>query len=553
MKKFIIVFVITTFFFSLIPPVYGYKQIPAYLCEMGLEFYHQGKFPQAMNQFRKALVINPDYKPALRYIGLLRGETDTPELTYPETRIKGFPGLKSSQDELIKEFEDRALSFQPKREIPLPQPGELGSFIELAIKNNQPTQIARQEIELAQFKVTEAQRNLFPALKIEGYNTTGVAYKLGYEEREIKLQLDHPLYYGGKLKNSLKQAEVNLEITNRNYDRLRIDVAHKAEVAYYNLIAGRTNLKIQEAILGEAGKIRQIVQKQFAADLVTLLENASTQSWYEQVEFQINSTKHDLAMAKLAFIQVLNISELPGITQEELKIRKLDYKLNDWLQAGLNHRPEIYLSELLVKFNQYGKMVEEAKNKFTVDLSTFISHYQGAWDTEDMNDSHNWYVGFKATKPWGGNTVTTSAVTETVEPRYGQSSATETNTASFSFGLMDNLQRLSDKKKSEIELQRSLSDLNETTKTINFEIKDAYLNYQKALLQATTTQSETEFRQREVKVLNARAMAGEIGFSNIMETFVSLSRAQTTHIQALANYFISLANLKKAAGYGIEI
>ena len=116
---------------------------------------------------------------------------------------------------------------------------------------------------------------------------------------------------------------------------------------------------------------------------------------------------------------------------------------------------------------------------------------------------------------------------------------------------MDNLQRLSEDKEAEIELQRSLSDLNETTKTINFEIKDAYFNYQKALLQANAAQSETEFRRHQIEVLKVRAQVYELGFSQVMEALINLSLAQNKYIQALANYFLSLANLKKAAGYGI--
>ncbi len=439
-----------------------------------------------------------------------------------------------------------------QKEISLPA-DELEEFIKLAVKNNRPTQIARQEIELAQLKVGEAQRGLFPALKLEGYDTKGEVYKVEYEEREAKIQLDQPVYYGGRLRDTLNQSKVNLEITKRNYDRLRIDVSHKAEVAYYNLVASRMNLKIQEEIRQEAKKMLDVVEKQFEDGLVTPLEISSAQSWYDQIVFQIDSTKQDMAMAELTFAQILNVPEAPEIKRQELRIKKLDLDLTQCLDAGLKNRPEIYLSELLVKFNQYGKRIEESKNKFTIDLTTSYSHYQGAWKTESMRDSNNWYVGIKATKPWGGSTIVTSATTEETQPRYGQTSPTKTSTISAEFNLLNNLQRLSEKKKSELELQRSLSDLNETTKTINFEIKDAYLNYQKALLQATTAQSETEFRRREVEVLKVRAQVGEIEFSNVMEALINLSRAQTTYIQSLANYFISLANLRKAAGYGIRI
>jgi len=568
MKRPIILFIIAIFLLSQSFPAYGASLISEYLFELGLKHYEQGKLALALQEFQKALIITPGYESALEYIDIIQEQiaVQQPVSVAPITKpmieepyiLK--PHLKPS---IGVALEKKIFPYRPEEEILTPQlrqrllPSQvqqLEGFIELAIKNNQPAQIAREEIDLAQFKIGEAERNLFPALKLEGYRSEGKAEDLfEYEEREVKIQLDQPVYYGGRLKDSLSQAEVNLEITKRNYDRVRIDVAHKTEVAYYNLVGSRMNLKIQEEIRQEAEEILEIVQKQYAAELVTPLEISNAQSRYEQINFQVDSTKQDMAMAELTFIQVLDVPETPEVTQEELVIKKLDFQLNECLEAGLRNRPEIYLGELLVRFNEYGKRIEESKNKFTVDFTTSYGYYEGAFRTEDLRSSDTWYVGLKATKPWGGSTFNSQILTEDAGPRYGETTRTEAFTITSDFNLLDNLARLSEEKKAGLELRRAVSDLNETTKTINFEIKDAYLNYKKALLQATTAQSETEFRLQEVEVLRVRAQVGETEFSNIMEALVNLSRSQTTYTQALSNYFISLANLKKASGYGIKI
>lgn len=551
--------------------------VEKFIYESGIRHYQAGRYEEALAEFKKALIINPASQTAWDYIDRIRlrqegipvpGELAQPipeEIHLPHLGKKPpTPGiLEGMEEELIEAIKERkeiALTRLDK-EPTVPKPEDLKpvlpaleglqEFMQLAIRNNQPSQIARQEIELARLKIREAQRNLLPAIKLVGYNTDGEVSKVEYEEREIKAQLDHPIFYGGRLRNSLSQARVNLEITERNYDRLRVDVAHKTEVSYYNLIASRMNLKAQQAIRKEARQILFIVQRQFEADLVIPLEMASAQSWYEQINFQIDSTKQDMKMAELTFMQVLNVAKPPEISPQKLGIKKFDIDLDECLGVGLKNRPEIYLSELLVKFNQYGRKIERSKNNFTVDLTTSLGHYQGAYKTEPIEDSDNWYIGIKATKPWGTSTTTTSLTSEETQPRFGQTSPTKAYTLSAEINLLDNLALLSDNKKAEIELQRAISDLNETSKTINFEIKDAYLNYQKALLQATTTQSETEFRRHQVNILKIRAQAGETGFASVIEGLVSLSRAQASYTQALANYFISLANIKQATGYGI--
>lgn len=431
---------------------------------------------------------------------------------------------------------------------------ELTSFVGLALKNNQPTQLAREEIELAQIKITEAQRNLFPKLKLSNYTTTGEVYKIDYEEKEFKVEVGQPLYYSGRLMDTFKQAKTNLEITQKNYDRLKLDVMHKTETAYYNLVATKMNLQEKEALRQEAKELLEKVRRLAEAEMIIPLELSSATSWYKQLEFQINSIKHDLSMAELTFKQVLNVKEALLVKVESLEVKKLDLDLDNYIEVALKNRPEIYLSQLLVKFNDYGRKIEASKkSRPTIDLISSYGWYDGHYKTEPWRPSDNWYIGFKSSMPWGASTFNSSYTTEATQPRFGQTSPTKSRTLSSDFELLDNLKRLSDKKRADIDLKRSVSDLNETTKTIAFEVEDAFLNYQKATLQLETAQADMEFRRNEVDVMKIRAMVGEVSISNALEALYNFSEAQTKYLQALANYQIFIVNLKKACGYGLKI
>ncbi len=437
---------------------------------------------------------------------------------------------------------------------PIETPKELTSFIDLALKNNQPTKVAAEEVDLAKIKVLEAQRGLFPALKGQFYNTDGKTQGVLYQEWETKLQIDQPIYYGGRLQDTVKQAKTNLEITRKNYDRLKLDVVQKAETSYYNLIASRMHLNQQEILLKESKELLGKIEKLAKAGMIIPLEVNSVRSWVEQLEFKIDGIKHDLYMAELTFAQVLNIQSKPVVETELIEARRLNLDLNTCLSAAYKFRPEIYLSEQLVKFNNYGQKIETTKNKaLTVDFSSSFGYYQGHYKTEPWKQSSNWYVGLKGNMPFGASTANGSFSSEHTRPRFGQTSPTESTSLTGEFNLLDNMKRISDKKKSDIDLFKSISDFNETFKTITFEVQDAFLSYQKAVLQLNTAQSEMKFRRNEAEVTKIRAMVGETSLSNAMESLYSLSDAQTKYIQALANYQISLANLKKATGYGIQL
>ncbi|MFA5090166.1 MAG: TonB family protein [Candidatus Omnitrophota bacterium] len=434
------------------------------------------------------------------------------------------------------------------------EPKDLPYFIEVALRNNQPTKVARQEIELAQLKVTEAKRNLFPTFKTQAYHTDGDVYKVDYHEEEVKVQLDQPIFYGGRLVNTTQQSRVNLEITKKNYDRLKLDVIQKAETAYYNLVAAKIHLGQKEDIRQEAQALLNKIEHLSKIGMAIPLEVTSSRSWLRQIDFQIDSIKQDLYMAELTFKQVLNIKDTPIVNAKELEAKPLDLSLDKCLEIAYKNRPEIYLSQLLVKFNDFGQRVESnKKNSMTVDFSGSYGYYRGAYKTEPMKQSNNWYVGVKASQPWGANTMNAAYSQEHSQPRFGQTSPTASRTVSGEFSILDNLKRLSDKKKADIDLNRSISDFDESLKTITFEVQDAFLNYQKAVLQLKASKAEMQFRRNEAKVTEIRSMVGEVSLSNSMEAYYSLSEAQTKYIQALSNYQLSLANLKKATGYGLAL
>lgn len=430
---------------------------------------------------------------------------------------------------------------------------ELAYYTGLALKNNQPTKVALEEVEFAKIKVIEAQRNFLPALKIQTYTTDGEVYKVDYEEREAKVQFDQPLFYGGRLKYSLKQARTNLEVSQRNYDRLRIDVLHKTEVSYYNLVATRMNLGQQELLFKEGQNLLAKMEKLSSVGMIIPLELNSTRSWLEQMAFKIDGIRQDLFMAELTLKQVLNTKDSPNIEAQLIQPKKLKIDLDACLYTAMQHRPEIYLGELLVKFNDYGQKVEAIRNEsLTLDFTSSYGKYQGHYKTEPWKNSTNWYIGVKASLPWGASTLNNSYATEATQPRFGQTSATGSRSLTSEFNLLDNMKRLSDKKRADIDLYRSISDLDEAFKTVAFEVQDAFLNYQKAILQLNTAEAEMRFRRNEAEISEVRAMVGETSLSSTMESLFSLSEAQTKYTQALANCQLSLANLRKVTGYGLQ-
>jgi tetratricopeptide (TPR) repeat protein len=68
MKKLSVILLVLIFFSSIVTPAHSYTLIPEYLCEVGIKFYQEGRYAEALQEFDKALLLQANYKPALQYI-----------------------------------------------------------------------------------------------------------------------------------------------------------------------------------------------------------------------------------------------------------------------------------------------------------------------------------------------------------------------------------------------------------------------------------------------------------------------------------------------------
>ncbi len=74
MKKLFIILLAALFLQSLTAPLHAYTQMPEFLCEIGVRLYLQGRYGEALHEFKKALLIKPDFGPALNYIRRIEKE-----------------------------------------------------------------------------------------------------------------------------------------------------------------------------------------------------------------------------------------------------------------------------------------------------------------------------------------------------------------------------------------------------------------------------------------------------------------------------------------------
>jgi len=440
--------------------------------------------------------------------------------------------------------------------------GDLKDCLRIAIDNSKAVKIAQEEVRFAELKVREAARALFPSVAAKVDRTDGIIKSLdergfpdpegvdaGFRETEFGLQIGQSLYQGGKLKSTLGQANARLEVAREKYEKTKQDLIFDVRKAYYNLVSCRANLNEREKLQREAESILEEVKKKHSLNLVTNEEFLNVQSQYNQVRYDKISEEKDYSLALLTLQQILNVEKLVSVEVDTpLDFQELAISLERCLELAREHNIDLTISKLSMKFAELGKSIARSDQKLKIDLSGFYGRGGGAYRTEELKISDSWYAGIKVSKSLGGSTISSAYTSDQTNPKLGQSSRTESNTGSVSVSFFDNLKNISEEKEADIEYEKAVNEAKEAEKRMESEVREAYFNYQKSLIQLEAISKEIEFRKEQEKIAREKGKMNLAPNSEVLGAEINLTSARTSYNEALAYYHIALASLNKAMG-----
>lgn len=526
--------------------IYADGQIPAHIVvdkshlrEINLRWY--GKPPEKEGERGKVDLVELMLKKKVKYKTIKQNNRIIVDLELPGLVPKEVFEEKEEKTALVR-LEPRFLEESEGWE----------KWVDIALANYKPLHIAYEQVELAQMKVREARRMLFPITVIKAGRTKGdtSVRDVSFTEQSFGIQLEQPLTQGGELRYKLEQALVNLDIAQREYERIKADYILEVKRAYYNLLIYIMNAKIYEDIFKEAGEFLEMAKKHYENKLITQLEFLNVQSLYSQIKYQLVAAQKDRTLAELTFRQVLNLD--PGVKIEIdpwLKFEKLDLNLEKCKEIAFQKRPELSINELIVKFNELGQKVADSKERLKVSLSGFVGRSGSAYDTEELKMNSDWFLGIKLSKAFGGNTLNTTLTKEETVPRLSLSQEkTGSLSASAEFSLLDGLNRLSEKKGANVEYLRAVNELWEVKKTIESEVVGSFNEYQKVLYQLDNVWERIQFQKKRLEVTEARWKLNEANLSDVLEAKIALASEKAYYNNLLANYYGALSTLTKACG-----
>ncbi|MBP7056795.1 MAG: TolC family protein, partial [Candidatus Omnitrophica bacterium] len=519
------------------------------LIEKGDELYQSGKYEAAKEAWQGALSIDPWNSKIKRRIKEANEKM--------RRSFKGDVSLINIQD-------------PPRSMMNI---WTLEDCIETAIKNHLPLQIAQKNVKLGETRLWEARRNMLPTVSAKWEETYGEVNGRNYKGVKEYLEGQHPLYHGGELWFTQRQAETNLKIVKEECNRIKNDLVLMVKRNYYTLAKSMENLRLQTELQERIDRICEKVAQAYEAHIASKLEYLNVASQKSQVGYQVVSAKGDVDVAKLIILQTMNLDPKENFEIEpKLSFNKVEVDYDKALRVALLNRPEIKINSMMIEYYSYGKSIAKAKGWPKIDImgnwglakEGYLAIDNGAQQSNlpagvyvdpDRRLEQQWYAGFKASMPVWGNTVEYSMTREQWQPVVAAYQGTEALTQSVKVGILDNIKYYSDRQAADVDLDRARQEFIKAKQDITLELKETIFAYEKALILLETAGKKLAYQERDAEIRQFKATIGESGTadqsgpgSDVIESLIRVAQEKFSYTSALAECHTSLAGINKAIG-----
>lgn len=397
----------------------------------------------------------------------------------------------------------------------------LDESIQMALENNRTIKQSAADMDSAQWTLKEAKSGTGPTLawSSTAEKVGGSYYSASGRDRDFtnKLTASLPIYTGGKLENTIKKAELGIDVSNLSLEQSKQSIKLKATKAYYSILQYRNLVQVDKESVDKLQEHLQNVTAQYNAGTVAKLDILTSQVNLVNAQQSLVTAQNNYDVAVSTFN---NIVGLPTDTvvdvQEELKYEKYALVLPDCIDYALQHRPESVSDDIAVKQADAAIAAAKAGNMPQVSLT--------ASDTLDGNDPFKKDV----TDQWGVG-------------------------LSASWNLFDNNVTKAQVKQAEAAKRKAEEVTAQQKETIQLDVRSAYLTMAAAEKNIQTTKTAVEQAQEAYKIAQVRYSSGVGTNVDVLDEQVALTTAQTNYIQALYDYNTGKASLDNAMGVPIDL
>ena len=342
-------------------------------------------------------------------------------------------------------------------------------------------------------------------------DTTGLWTKGIGNNHANSLSASLPIFTGGKLSGTIKQAKANYQYNEVGVQRTYNEMRSTVTDGYFKMLQADNLQKLNAESVTRLEDHLKNVQAQYDVGVVAKVDVLRSQ-------VELANAKQTLIQAENSYqVAEANMNKIVGLPMDtNLKLDNLlvynayDKNMDDCLAYAAEHRPELMQAK-------YG--VDSAKGALMVARSGHMPQVSAS-ATQQWSDS-NW-PGDENGK-WGVG-------------------------VNVSLNVFDTGVTLSKIHGAEADLKKAEETYRDTVNAVNLDVRSNYLGLREAEKRISTTKLAVEQADEDYRIAQLRYMSGVGTNTDVLDAQVALTQAKTNYTQALYDYNTSKTALETSIG-----
>lgn len=397
--------------------------------------------------------------------------------------------------------------------------------VSFALKNSPDSEIALARIQTAKARQMAAESANYPVIGLHGgySQTDNPMYSFGNilnqgefnqaidfndpgrtDNLNLTADLRYRLYNGGIDSASIKSAEAQLAMQQQQFEVITNQLAFEVVKSFQAIIQAQDVLEAEQASLNAIDASLAVAQARFDEGDLLKEEVLNLEVQKARATESVLDGKHRMQLAQRIFLNLLGLTDGtvnidPKVTPQIVP-QQLDY----------SQRAEIHVVESSLKSAE--AELQKAQGGKMPTLDGFASYqYDKGFEFDGSGDS--WMAGIK------------------IDYNLYQGNRTKAQIA------------LAKSKLQQLKKEQAKTELD-----LNLDLQQAELDYKLAKERKTVTDKMVETAEESARLSRIRFREGVILSSNLIDVETRLTEALLKQSMAKANYIVSIANLRRAAG-----
>jgi outer membrane protein TolC len=415
----------------------------------------------------------------------------------------------------------------------LASPISLQDAIEIALKQNANILRSKAEIEANQGIVLQTRAIIYPTLRSSGNFTaedqaliekfpsaSGFVVPLPDKSWNLNLQLVQSVYEGGRMKSALRSAKLSRDQALLQYQSVVADALLDVSVAYDDVLLATELINVQEASVKLLTKELTDTQSRFEAGTVPRFNVLRAEVELANARPRLIHARNVLRVAKNTFATSIGYNIPTNIWQEiplqlsgKLEALPIDYSLPVAMGKAMEMRPEIAALHKAEGLRREGIVNAKSGYKPSVQIFGGYGARNSSFNPDISDELHGWTTGIQFSWNWFDGYLTKGRIEEARALH-----------------------------------QRSVVDLDDTTRRIQQEVRTAFSNFIEAQEVLESQKKVQEQAEEALRLAIARNEAGAGTQLDVLSAQTALTEARSTQVQALHDYAVARARLQRAVG-----